>query len=175
MKAVRFHGQRDVRVEEVEEPTCGKGQVKIKPAFCGICGTDVHEYLGGPNLIPKETPHPITNETLPLTLGHEFSGTVEEVGEEVQNVQVGDRICVQPAIYDGECPPCRRGLINCCDKNGFVGLSGWGGGMSEHIVLPESTVKKRIHFPIQTRRSRPCSRGRSDWSCRGASAESTSM
>lgn len=67
---------------------------------------------------------------------------MEEVGEEVQNVQVGDRICVQPAIYDGECPPCRRGLINCCDKNGFVGLSGWGGGMSEHIVLPESTVKK---------------------------------
>lgn len=142
MKAVRFHGQKDIRLEEVEEPKCGSGQIKIKPAFCGICGTDLHEYLGGANLIPKDTPHPITNETLPLALGHEFSGTVEEVGDEVQGFKVGDRVCVQPTIYDGECLACRRGLVNCCDKNGFVGLSGWGGGMSEHIVLPQDSVKK---------------------------------
>ncbi|ERF68283.1 hypothetical protein EPUS_02739 [Endocarpon pusillum Z07020] len=142
MKAVRFHGQKDIRLEEVEEPECGRGQIKIKPAFCGICGTDLHEYLGGANLIPKDTPHPITNETLPLALGHEFSGIVEEVGDEVQGFKAGDRVCVQPTIYDGECLSCRRGLVNCCDKNGFVGLSGWGGGMSEHIVLPQDSVKK---------------------------------
>jgi 2-desacetyl-2-hydroxyethyl bacteriochlorophyllide A dehydrogenase len=115
---------------------------QIKPAFCGICGTDLHEYLGGANLIPKDTPHPITHETLPLTLGHEFSGTVEEVGEDVQNLKTGDRVCVQPTIYDGECLSCTRGLVNCCDKNGFVGLSGWGGGMSEHIVVPQDSVKR---------------------------------
>lgn len=93
-------------------------------------------------MIPKDTPHPITHETLPLTLGHEFSGTVEEVGDDIQDLKVGDRVCVQPTIYDGECLSCRRGLVNCCDKNGFVGLSGWGGGMSEHVVLPRDSVKK---------------------------------
>lgn len=115
---------------------------QIRPAFCGICGTDLHEYLGGANLIPKDTPHPITNETLPLALGHEFSGTVEEIGDDVQNVKTGDRVCVQPMIYDGECLSCTRGLVNCCDKNGFVGLSGWGGGMSEHVVVLQDAVKK---------------------------------
>jgi threonine dehydrogenase-like Zn-dependent dehydrogenase len=93
-------------------------------------------------LIPNETPHPITHETLPLTIGHEFSGTVEEVGDDVIRLKAGDRVCVQPTIYDGECLSCKRGLVNCCDKNGFIGLSGWGGGMSEHIVVPQDSVKK---------------------------------
>jgi threonine dehydrogenase-like Zn-dependent dehydrogenase len=48
---------------------------------------------------------------------------------------------VQPTIYDGDCRSCRRGLVNCCDKNGFVGLSGWGGGLSDHVVVPASCVK----------------------------------
>ena len=102
-----------------------------------------HEFLGGANLIPKPgSPHPITNETLPLTLGHEFSGIVEEVGSDVTHVKPGDRVCVQPTIWDGDCRACVKKLVNCCDKNGFVGLSGWGGGMSEHIVLPDTAIKK---------------------------------
>jgi threonine dehydrogenase-like Zn-dependent dehydrogenase len=64
------------------------------------------------------------------------------VGEGVQDFQAGDRVCVQPTIYDGECLSCRRGLVNCCDKNGFVGLSGWGGGLSQHVVVPQDSVKK---------------------------------
>ncbi|SLM35205.1 sorbitol dehydrogenase protein [Lasallia pustulata] len=111
MQALRFHGQKDIRLEEIDIPTCGKGQVKIKPAYVGICGT-----------------------------GHEFSGVVEEVGEEIDDVKVGDRVVVQPIIYDGTCGACKAGFINCCDKNGFVGLSGWGGGLAEHIVLPRSAV-----------------------------------
>lgn len=66
---------------------------------------------------------------------------VEEVGEGVEHIKQGMNVCVQPSIYDGDCRACVRGLVNCCDKNGFVGLSGWGGGLSEHIVLPESAVK----------------------------------
>ncbi|GAB0135424.1 hypothetical protein EsDP_00003763 [Epichloe bromicola] len=143
MKAVRFHGQRDVRLDTVEVPKVGAGKVKIAPKFCGICGSDLHEYLGGANLIPKpHHPHPITNETLPLTLGHEFSGIVQEVGEGVESVKPGDRVCVQPIIFDGDCRSCVRGLVNCCDSNGFVGLSGWGGGLSETMVVPESCVKQ---------------------------------
>ncbi|KAK6428017.1 hypothetical protein LTR95_015845, partial [Oleoguttula sp. CCFEE 5521] len=101
--------------------------------------SDLHEYLGGPAICPT-TPHPITGEQVPLTFGHEFSGTVEEVGEGVTKFKAGDRVCVQPIIYDDECGSCKEGLINCCDKNGFVGLSGWGGGLSEHVVLPEYCV-----------------------------------
>ena len=143
MNALRFHGQKDIRLDRVPIPKIEPGKVKIAPKFCGICGTDLHEYLGGANLIPTpEKPHPITGESYPLTLGHEFSGIVEEVGEGVTNVKVGDRVCVQPIIYDNECVSCLRGLPNCCDKNGFVGLSGWGGGLCEHTVVPEYAVKK---------------------------------
>ena len=125
MNAVRFHGQKDLRFEQVPIPETKAGWVKVKPKFCGICGTDLHEFLGGANLIPEQgNPHPITGETLPLTIGHEFSGLVEEVGEGVTHVKKGDRVCVQPTIYEGDCRACKRGLVNCCDKNGFIGLSG---------------------------------------------------
>lgn len=70
------------------------------------------------------SPHPITGESVPLTLGHEFSGVIEEVGEGVDDMKTGDRVVVQPIIYDGTCGACKAGFINCCDKNGFVGLSG---------------------------------------------------
>ncbi|TKA64175.1 hypothetical protein B0A49_05971 [Cryomyces minteri] len=139
MKAVRFHGQKDLRFEEVQIPKCGKGQVKLKPAWVGICGSDLHEYLGGPNICPT-SPHPITGESVPVTFGHEFSGVVEEVGEGVEDFKVGSRVIVQPIIYDGTCGACESGLINCCYSNGFVGLSGWGGGLSEHVVVPQSSV-----------------------------------
>ncbi|KPI39178.1 (R,R)-butanediol dehydrogenase [Cyphellophora attinorum] len=143
MPAVRFHGQKDIRLESIPIPKLTTpSHVLIRPAFCGICGSDLHEYLGGANLIPSENPHPITGETLPLTLGHEFSGIVEDVGDQVKGVKKGDRVCVQPIIYDDDCRSCKRGLHNCCDKNGFVGLSGWGGGLSELMAVPESCVKK---------------------------------
>ncbi|EOD48777.1 putative sorbitol dehydrogenase protein [Neofusicoccum parvum UCRNP2] len=141
MRAVRFHGQRDLRLEDIPEPQVGKGQVKLKPAWVGICGSDLHEYMGGASICPT-TPHPITGETVPLTFGHEFSGVIEEVGEGVTDFKVGDRVCVQPIIYDGDCGACTEGLINCCYKNGFIGLSGWGGGLAEHIVTPQSCLYK---------------------------------
>ncbi|KAF2130997.1 sorbitol dehydrogenase [Dothidotthia symphoricarpi CBS 119687] len=143
MNAVRFHGQHDLRYEKIPVPEVKPGQVKIRPAFVGICGSDLHEYLGGPGLCPT-TPHPITGESVPVTFGHEFSGIVEEVGEGVAEYKTGDRVVVQPIIYDGTCGACEEGLQNCCWSNGFVGLSGWGGGLADHIVLPTSTL---YHLP----------------------------
>ncbi|KAK5116376.1 hypothetical protein LTR62_007923 [Meristemomyces frigidus] len=157
MRALRFHGKEDLRLDTVPTPLCGKGQLKIKPAWCGICGSDLHEYLGGPSICPT-TPHPITGESMPITFGHEFSGVIEEVGEGVTEGKwkVGGRVVVQPIIYDGDCGACQAGLINCCYSNGFVGLSGeffakrvrrksrrrigWGGGLSDHLVVPEYAV-----------------------------------
>ena len=75
-----------------------------------------------------------------MTLGHEFSGVIEEVGEDVTDIKVGARVTIQPIIYDGTCGACKEGLINCCEQNGFVGLSGWGGGLSEHVVVPRKAA-----------------------------------
>ncbi|RAK97547.1 uncharacterized protein BO80DRAFT_389620 [Aspergillus ibericus CBS 121593] len=135
MKAVRFHGRGDIRVEEIEEPTCGKGQVKMRPAFVGICGSDIHEYSGGPVLVPQK-PHGITGASLPVTLGHEFSGIVEEVGEGVTDISPGQRAVVRPTIFDRKCPSCKLGYEYCCENIGFIGLSGYGGGLAKHIVAP---------------------------------------
>jgi 2-desacetyl-2-hydroxyethyl bacteriochlorophyllide A dehydrogenase len=142
MKAVRYHGQRDIRLDDVPVPECPPGSVKIAIKYCGICGTDLHEYLHGPKVIPKHgLPHIITGEGPPVIIGHEFSGTIEEVGEGVKGLKTGDRVCIQPLIYDGNCRACIRGMVNCCDKNGFLGISGHGGGLSQWISVPMSYVK----------------------------------
>ena len=145
MKAARFYGKEDIRIEDVEEPQTRPGTVKIKPAWNGICGSDLHLYHDGP--IPPapttEQPHPLSGETLPVVLGHEFSGTVEEVGEGVDGLAVGDSVVVEPLMVDGECPACQRGQYNLCENMGFIGISGRGGGLSEHIV-----VEKRWVHPV---------------------------
>lgn len=65
-----------------------------------------------------------------MTLGHEFSGVIDQVGKGVEGLKEGDKVAVQPTIHDEECIACKKGLTNCCEKFGFIGLSGWGGGMS---------------------------------------------
>ena len=143
MNAVRYYGQKDLRLDRIPIPRIKPGFVKVAPKFCGICGTDLHEYMGGNNLIPTTAhPHPLTGESAPLTIGHEFSAIVEEVGEGVTHVKKGDKVCIQPTLWDGDCRACKRGMVNCCDNNGFVGLSGFGGGMSEFAVVPGTAIKK---------------------------------
>ncbi|KAJ5906986.1 alcohol dehydrogenase [Penicillium subrubescens] len=137
MLAVRFHGRGDIRVDKVENPQCGKGEVKLKPAYVGICGSDLHEYTSGPVLVPKSE-HPITGEKSPVTMGHEFSGIIEEVGEGVTQFSPGQRAVVRPTIYDETCAACTQGSRHCCKNIGFIGLSGYGGGMAEYIVAPAS-------------------------------------
>lgn len=147
MKAALFHAKEDLRIEEVPEPTPGPGQVKLRNAYAGICGSDLHVYYSPEAAgLDLEHPHPVTGSTLPQILGHEFSGTVVELGEGVDDVSVGDRVAVWPIYYCGECPACRRGMYNACQKIGFHGLSSDGGGMAEFTtvdaaklhVLPEN-------------------------------------
>jgi (R,R)-butanediol dehydrogenase/meso-butanediol dehydrogenase/diacetyl reductase len=132
-----FYGQRDLRLDEVLEPETRAGSVKVKVDWCGICGTDLHEYLAGPIFAPApESPHPLTGDAVPITLGHEFAGEVVEVGEGVEAAEVGDRVAIEPVYRCGECPECRRGAYNLCWNLGFFGLSGGGGGFSEYTVVP---------------------------------------
>ncbi|MBC7632905.1 2,3-butanediol dehydrogenase [Aeromicrobium sp.] len=135
MKAARFYGPGDIRIDDIPEPAVRPGTVKVEVEWCGICGTDLHEYLDGPIFAPAaDAPHPITGETVPITLGHEFAGIVHEVGEGVTDVHVGDRVVVEPYIICGHCDACRQGKYNVCATLGFVGLSGYGGGFSQFVV-----------------------------------------
>jgi (R,R)-butanediol dehydrogenase/meso-butanediol dehydrogenase/diacetyl reductase len=133
MKAARFHGRGDIRIDP--EPATRPGTVKVEVEWCGICGTDLHEYLDGPIFAPTaDAPHPLTGESVPITLGHEFAGTVVEMGEGVTDLRVGDRVVVEPYLVCGRCDACTQGRYNVCASLGFIGLSGAGGGFSQYVV-----------------------------------------
>lgn len=73
MKAALWYKSGDIRIEDIPEPSPCAGEVKIKVKWCGICGSDLHEFTMGPIFIPVENPHPITQEVAPVIMGHEFS------------------------------------------------------------------------------------------------------
>lgn len=146
MKAALWYGSKDIRIEDVKEPQPKKGQVKVKVHWCGICGSDLHEFLAGPIFIPADKEHPLTGEKAPVILGHEFSGEIVALGEGVTRFKVGDRVVVEPIVSCKECENCATGKYNLCTSLGFHGLAGGGGGLSEYTVFPENFVH---HLPNQ--------------------------
>jgi (R,R)-butanediol dehydrogenase/meso-butanediol dehydrogenase/diacetyl reductase len=140
MRALRFHGARDLRVEDVDEPAGpGPNDVVVRIAACGICGTDLHEYVAGPIVTPVE-PHPLTGAQNPQILGHEFAGDVVAIGADVTSVGEGDRVAIMPLAYCGTCTYCRRGLQHLCATMGCVGLSHAWGGMANLATVAEYQV-----------------------------------
>lgn len=136
MKAAVWHGRKDVRVQEVEDPPSPPpGQVQVEVACCGICGTDLHEYLEGPLYIPVGKPHPRTGVQAPVIIGHEMSGRVVALGEGVEGLAVGDRVAACPIIGCLECRWCKSGSMGQCDSVAFLGTSWWGGGFAERVNL----------------------------------------
>lgn len=141
MKAARIYAEKDVRVEDVELKEVGAKDVKVEVAWTGICGSDLHAYahfIG----IPTEE-HPLSKRQAPLTLGHEFSGTVTEVGSNVTSLKVGDRVCIEPNLRCGKCKECREGNYHLCrySNAGFIGLAD-DGGFAEYCVLDEQYCHK---------------------------------
>lgn len=140
MKAAVYYGPNKVEIDDVAEPEPAPGTVKLKVGFNGICGTDLHEYYAGPIFVPT-SPHPLTGQQLPLTIGHEFSGTITAVGDGVTGWAEGDRVAVEPIYKCGDCAPCRAGNYNVCQHIGFHGLMS-DGGMAEYTVVPTSMLHK---------------------------------
>ncbi|MGB3698057.1 MAG: 2,3-butanediol dehydrogenase [Gordonia sp. (in: high G+C Gram-positive bacteria)] len=144
MRAARFHDRGDVRIEEVDEPVVGPGTVGIAVAWCGICGTDLHEYQDGPIFIPPAGhPQPLSGESAPVTIGHEMSGVVTALGEGVTDLAVGDHVVVEPYIVadDVDTGPHSRDYHLSANMN-FIGLGGCGGGLAEKIVVKRRWVHR---------------------------------
>jgi (R,R)-butanediol dehydrogenase / meso-butanediol dehydrogenase / diacetyl reductase len=137
MRAARFHGAGDVRIDEVAEPRPpGPGEVLLKIAAVGICGSDGLEYRMGPVLVePLDVPHPVTGHVGPLTLGHEFAGEVVAVGPGVEHLREGMLIACGAGMSCGRCRPCRAGRTQLCTTYATIGFH-QDGGLAEYCLAP---------------------------------------
>jgi (R,R)-butanediol dehydrogenase / meso-butanediol dehydrogenase / diacetyl reductase len=135
MRAARWHGRGDVRVESVPIPGPREDEVVLRVSWCGICGTDVEEYRDGPVVIPVDVPNALTGQRAPVTLGHEFAGTVADVGTRVQDLAIGDRVVPEICLSCGECFYCDRGEYALCVSWAAIGLHG-DGGLAEYARVP---------------------------------------
>ncbi|MBV8114051.1 MAG: galactitol-1-phosphate 5-dehydrogenase [Silvibacterium sp.] len=119
--------------DDVPRPVPEPGEVLIRIAACGICGSDVHGYDGSSG---RRIP--------PLVMGHEAAGTVAEVGQGVRQFSPGDRVTFDSTVYCGECEYCRTGDVNLCDNRQVVGVSCGDyrrhGAFAEYVVVPERIV-----------------------------------
>ena len=139
MKAVYVTDLKKAEVLEIDRPRPAKGEVLIAVKAMGICGSDLHVYLG---LHAFRKP--------PVVLGHELSGIVCEIGEGVTKFRVGDRVTVNPSVSCKECDACKRGLENICDDRKAPGTGSWLGAFVEYFPTPEETVYKisdTVDFP----------------------------
>ncbi|MBP1596157.1 MAG: gutB [Acidobacteria bacterium] len=141
MLAVRLHGPRDLRVDEVPHPGLpGKGQVLLRIRATSVCGSDLHSYRHGRT--------GDTGAVQPLVLGHEFSAEVEEAGLEsldghFQPLLPGMRVAVDPAQPCGECSLCREGNPNLCPSIRFCGNYPVGGSLCDWMLMPAHSC-----FPV---------------------------
>ncbi len=141
MRAAVFHGRCDLRLEDVPEPSAGAGEVKLRVLYNGICGSDLHEYYDGP-ITTRTTPHPLTGMKNPVILGHELCGEVVAVGAGVEDVEIGDRVAVEPVETCGSCMYCTSGQYNHCGLLAFHGYNRSSGGLAQFSVVKRSMAHK---------------------------------
>ena len=134
MKALVYYGTKDLRYEEFPESQLKRSEVRIQVKLSAICHTDFNEYANGP-LYVSATPHPRTGRSVPLVLGHEFSGEVVEVAADVTRLKTGDRVTVNAVDCCRQCELCRRGLGAQCSVAALIGF-GRDGGYAESAVVP---------------------------------------
>lgn len=138
MRAALFHGNRDLRIEEVPEPLVGPGDLLLRVTASGICGTDAHEYSAGPRMFPIEERDPRTGHLGPMIPGHEIAGTVEATGGGVDGFAPGALVVTGAGISCGTCARCREGRTNLCERYATVGLQRHG-GLAQFVAVPAAT------------------------------------
>ena len=137
MRAARWHGRRDVRLDEVPVPSPRPDQALIEIEWCGICGTDLEEYTDGPVTIP-EVAHPLTGRRAPITLGHEIVGRIAEPARDGSGPPEGARVIPDVVLGCGECWWCRRHEEGLCARHAVVGLHA-DGGLAEYVASTAAT------------------------------------
>jgi len=137
MNALVLHAVGDARHESVRTPEPRRRQVRIRVGFCGVCGSDISRFFG-------EGPH-----TLPLVCGHEFAGTVEQTGPEVDDFHIGDRVAVFPLLWCGSCGPCEKGLFAQCLGYDYIG-SRSDGAFAEYVIVPtRNLIRIPTHVSLE--------------------------
>jgi L-iditol 2-dehydrogenase len=133
MKVLLLSQYQHLEIADLPEPTPGPGEVLVRVAACGICGSDVHGYDGSSG---RRIP--------PIVMGHEAAGRIAAVGAGVKEFALGDRITFDSTIYCGACSPCRRGEVNLCDNRQVLGVScsdyRRAGAFAEYVVVPSRIV-----------------------------------
>lgn len=126
MKAAKLVDIGKIEVSQIKEPIItNKTDVKVKVKAVGICGTDLHIFKSGRDDV-----------AFPRIMGHELSGLVTEIGKEVTNLKVGDRVALDPVFACGECPTCKKGYQNVCNNVKCYGVQ-MDGGYQEYIVVDQ--------------------------------------
>jgi len=128
MRVARLYGIRDLRLEDLPRPAPGPGEVLLKVACVGVCGSDVHYYVKG-----RISHHVVTE---PLILGHEFSAWVTELGPGARQLEIGQLVAVNPQIPCGECELCQHGHPNLCPNVRYCGTPPVDGAFAEYVVMP---------------------------------------
>ncbi len=123
MLAALFTGNKDIVLREYTLRALEKNELLIKVAFCGVCGTDRHIYEG-------KAP-----SSIPVILGHEYSGIIAGKGDSNSKFNVGDKVAIDPNIYCGYCDYCKRGKINFCENHEALGVT-LNGGFAEYSIVP---------------------------------------
>lgn len=147
MRAAIQYGRGDVRLEEVPVPEVGHGEVLVRTATVGICGTDAHEFASGPIMFPIEQRHPVSGHLGPMIPGHEFCGFVEKVGPGVDNLSLGDLIVSGAGVSCGQCKWCQVARTNLCANYYTIGLHRHG-ALAEFVSVPASTCVKANAFGL---------------------------
>ena len=139
MRALRWHGRRDVRLEDVDDaPVPGPDEVRVAVEWCGICGTDLEEYTDGPIIIPTE-PHPLTGLQAPMIIGHEVSGRVRDVGDGVDGLEPEQLVAIDGLLSCGRCRACREHAPVLCPRWASIGMA-LPGGLAEQLTVPAHLV-----------------------------------
>lgn len=129
MKAGVVHAKNDIRYEDIQKPVPKEGQVLVKVKYTGICGSDIPRVNGD------------ACHFFPNVLGHEFSGTIEEVGEGVTSLKPGDRVAGVPLVPCMKCADCQRGDYSLCKHYSFIGSREFG-SFAEYVAVPERNAVK---------------------------------